>query len=178
MKKLALLIVPSILLSGCVMERMAQNDKFRQKVCSACAGRDTVMLTRTDSVVRLQVDTLVVTERDTASIYIRLGCDSIGNVYVKNMKSQQGRIISLSADLRDNILRLEAMKGREQSLVRRVRELEKRLTSEYEKEKSVIYVPEPFIPWWLYPLIPFALIGAATVIKWILPIIRRLLIGI
>ena len=58
------------LFSGCVMERMAKNPKFKNKVCQACSGRDTF-----NTVIR---DTLIETETDTAWQTIELGCDSLG----------------------------------------------------------------------------------------------------
>lgn len=182
MKKLLFLLIPVVFLSGCVMERMAKSPRFAAKVCAACAGRDTFIIKDTDSIYITQRDTLIQTERDTATMYVQLGCDSLGNVYIKDIRSKQGRITYLSTLLTSNQLTIEALKGQETALVTRVQDLQRRLTKVLESHKSEIEVPVPYIPWWVYLLIPFAVIGAIQsirlFIKYVLPIIRKALIGV
>ena len=100
MKKYSFFIVWALVLSGCVMERMAKNPKFKAKVCNACGGRDTFLVEIKDTVVE--------TETDTAWQTIELGCDSLGEVFVKEVKTRDGKILSLMSQISNGRLTVRA----------------------------------------------------------------------
>jgi hypothetical protein len=154
MKKYSVLIVLAVLFNGCVMERMAKNPVFKAKVCNACGGRDTF---------RVEVkDTIIQTETDTAWQTIELGCDSLGEVFVKDIKERDGEILRLMSQLKNGRLTVRATKEKEYIFVPRVK------TREYRS--TTIEVPTPFIPvkykilFWI--LIPFAILGLIVAVRW------------
>ena len=154
MKKYSFFIVWTLVLSGCVMERMAKNPTFKAKVCNACGGRDTFM-------VEVK-DTIVETKTDTAWQTIQLGCDSLGQVYIKSIKEKDGEILRLMSKLSKGSLTIRATKEKEYILVPRAK------TREYRS--TTIEVPKPYIPlkykilFWL--LVPFAILGLIVAIRW------------
>lgn len=154
MKKFSILVIIALMLSGCVMERMAKNPIFKAKVCNACGGRDTFM-------VEVK-DTIIETETDTAWQTIQLGCDSLGQVYIKDIKEKDGRILRLMSQLREGLLTIKATKEKEYIFVPRAR------TREYRS--TTIEIPTPYIPvkykilFWI--LVPFAVLGLIVAIRW------------
>lgn len=154
MKKYSIFIVLSLVLSSCVMERMAKNPKFKAKVCNACGGRDTFFIEVKDTVVE--------TETDTAWQTIELGCDSLGEIFIKDIKERDGKILRLLSKISNGRLTVRATKEKEYILVPRAR------TREYRS--TTIEVPKPYIPvkykilFWL--LVPFAILGLIVAIRW------------
>jgi len=140
------------------MERMTKNPKFKNKVCNACSGRDTFNV-----VVR---DTLIETETDTAWQTIELGCDSLGQVFIKEIQTRDGRILKLKSELEKSRLTIRGTKEKEYILVPRVS------TKEYRSQ--VIETEVPYIPWWAKVLFFFSAIG----IIWTLVRLTKLIIQI
>ncbi len=159
MRKLILISILPLLLTSCVTHRM-NNPKFKSKICQLCGGRDTITTTKEVQITKIEKDTLIKTEIDTALQYIYLGCDSLGNVYIKQLNQKNGKIISLNTSLKDNIIQIEALKSSESILVSKVKDLEYKLSVERSKTSSQIEIPVPYLPWWVkFILIPLAVIG-------------------
>jgi hypothetical protein len=91
MKKL-LLVLALILTTSCVTQ------KKRAKICATCP-------THTIDSIYVEkhiTDTIVKFEADSASMEALLACDSLGNVYIKELSQSQGNFLTLQAYLKNN----------------------------------------------------------------------------
>src|SRR5690606_19894792 len=150
-----------ILCSGCVLDRMAKNPVFKAKVCNSCGGRDTSIINNIDSTFIIHKDTNIVIPNDTAALRIKLECDSLGNVFIRDINNKNGKITYLNHLLKDNQLLIEALKGEQNILIEKIKEYEGKVRSQKEVKNTIVHVPEPYLPWWvkwiLYPLAPFGI---------------------
>jgi hypothetical protein len=179
MRKLILLFLITAFVVSCSIEqRMHKNPVLKNRVCSACGGRDTLKLTEKDTFIQEFRDTLIESLPDTASLNLLLRCDSLGNVYIAEMSGKDGRITYLKSLLKNNLLNITAIKQHEKQLVEKVKELERRLSLRKEKQTTYIELPVPYIPWWVkWFLYPLSVIGAIAslyaFIKWGIPLILK-----
>lgn len=180
MRKLLIAILPVLLLTACAVEqRMHRNPRFANRVCNACGGRDTLMITERDTFIREYRDTLIQSPSDTAYQRIRFACDSLGNVYISEINGKTGRITNLLSLLKNNELEIWAVKKHEQVLLKKIREYERRVRARKEKQITHIEVPVPFIPWWVkWLLYPLSAIGSISLlyimIRYVIPWIIRI----
>ena len=108
-----------------------------------------------------KTDTLVTTERDSASIQALLVCDSVGNVLIKQLEEEQGKNVALQAKLQQTnkgtALVVDCKADSLQVLVDKYREeLVQASKNLQEKTIEVKYIPD-VVKW-------FAWIGVASVL--------------
>lgn len=169
-----------ILCSGCVLDRMTKNPKFKAKVCNNCGGRDTLINNIIDSTFIIHKDTNIVVPNDTAALKLKLECDSLGNIFIRDINNKNGKITYLNYLLKDNQLLIEALKAEQNILIEKVKEYEGKIKSQKEVKSTVVHVPEPYLPWYvkwiLYPLSGFGIILLIYLfIKYLIPLIIKVI---
>ena len=111
-------------------------------------------------------------DADSAYAKLRFECDSVGNVLLVALEQEQGKRTSLELQLKDNILKIQAiqeqfevivkgLKRDKEVLIKENTELKEKLSSVQSQEKQepvIVEKPIPAIVKW------FAWIGAATVL--------------
>ena len=111
-------------------------------------------------------------DADSAYAALRLQCDSVGNVLLVALEQEQGKRTSLELQLKDNILKIQAiqeefevivkgLKRDKEVLIKENTELKEKLSSVQSQEKQepvIVEKPIPAIVKW------FAWIGAAAVL--------------
>ena len=111
-------------------------------------------------------------DADSAYAALQFECDSIGNVLVKSLEQEQGKRTSLELQLKDNILKIQAiqeefeiivkgLKRDKEVLIKENTELKEKLSSVQSQEKQEpieIEKPIPAIVRWL------AWIGGAAIL--------------
>lgn len=110
-------------------------------------------------------------DADSAYAALQFECDSLGNVLLKSLEQEQGKRISLELQLKDNILKIQAiqeqfevivkgLKRDKEVLIKENTELKEKLSSVQSQEKQkpvIVEKPIPAIVRWL------AWIGGAAV---------------
>ena len=111
-------------------------------------------------------------DADSAYAKLRFECDSVGNVLLVALEQEQGKRTSLELQLKDNILKIQAiqeqfevivkgLKRDKEVLIKENTELKEKLSSVQSQEKQepvIVEKPIPAIVKW------FAWIGAAAVL--------------
>lgn len=111
-------------------------------------------------------------DADSAYTALQLSCDSMGNVLINALEQEQGKRTSLELQLKDNILKIQAiqeefeiivkgLKRDKEVLIRENTELKEKLSSVQSQEKQepvIVEKPIPAIVRWL------AWIGGAAIL--------------
>lgn len=111
-------------------------------------------------------------DADSAYAALQFECDSLGNVLLKSLEQEQGKRTNLELQLKDNILKIQAiqeefevivkgLKRDKEVLIKENTELKEKLSSVQSQEKQepvIVEKPIPAIVKW------FAWIGAAAVL--------------
>jgi hypothetical protein len=111
-------------------------------------------------------------DADSAYAALQFECDSLGNVLLKSLEQEQGKRTSLELQLKDNILKIQAiqeefeiivkgLKRDKEVLIKENTELKEKLSSVQSQEKQepvIVEKPIPAIVKW------FAWIGAFFVV--------------
>jgi hypothetical protein len=111
-------------------------------------------------------------DADSAYTALQLRCDSLGNVFIAALEQEQGKRTSLELQLKDNILKIQAiqeefeiivkgLKRDKEVLIKENTELKEKLSSVQSKEKQepvIVEEPIPDIVKWL------AWIGGAAIL--------------
>ena len=126
-------------------------------------------------------------DADSAYAALQFECDSLGNVLIKSLEQEQGKRTNLELQLKDNILKIQAiqeefeiivkgLKRDKEVLIKENTELKEKLSSVQSQEKQepvIVEKPIPAIVKW------FAWIGAFFVVFYLVKIglwvYRRLL---
>lgn len=111
-------------------------------------------------------------DADSAYAALQFECDSLGNVLLKSLEQEQGKRINLELQLKDNILKIQAiqeqfevivkgLKRDKEVLIKENTELKEKLSSVQSQEKQepvIVEKPIPAIVRWL------AWIGGAAIL--------------
>jgi hypothetical protein len=111
-------------------------------------------------------------DADSAYAALQFECDSLGNVLIRNLEQEQGKRTSLELQLKDNILKIQAiqeqfevivksLKRDKEVLIKENTELKEKLSSTQSQEKQepvIVEKPIPDIVKWL------AWIGGAAIL--------------
>lgn len=111
-------------------------------------------------------------DADSAYAALQFECDSLGNVLIKSLEQEQGKRTSLELQLKDNILKIQAiqeefevivkgLKRDKEVLIKENTELKEKLSSVQSQEKQepvIVEKPIPAIVKW------FAWVGAFFVV--------------
>lgn len=93
------------------------------------------------------IDTVTKVVPDSALIRALLECDSLGQVHIRDLYTENGRLVKLNMELRDNLLRLRAQVESQE----RVREVI-RTDTIYEYIEVPVVVKDPVVEyrlrWW------------------------------
>jgi hypothetical protein len=111
-------------------------------------------------------------DADSAYAKLRFECDSLGNVLLVSLEQEQGKRTSLELQLKDNILKIQAiqeefevivkgLKRDKEVLIKENTELKEKLSSVQSKEKQEPVIVEKPIPAIVQV---FAWIGAAAIL--------------
>ena len=129
-------------------------------------------------------------DADSAYAALQFECDSLGKVLIKSLEQEQGKRTNLELQLKDNILKIQAiqeqfevivkgLKRDKEVLIKENTELKEKLSSVQSQEKQepvIVEKPIPAIVRWL------AWIGAASIllaIRWIvLKVYRRFVLKV
>ena len=117
-------------------------------------------------------------DADSAYTALQLSCDSMGNVLINALEQEQGKRTSLEVQLKDNILKIQAiqeefeiivkgLKRDKEVLIKENTELKEKLSSVQSQEKQepvIVEKPIPDIVKW------FAWIGAFFVVFYLVKI--------
>jgi hypothetical protein len=136
---------------------------------------DSTTHTTTDTEVKETIkesDVAQSVDADSAYAALQFECDSLGNVLLKSLEQEQGKRTNLELQLKDNILKIQAiqeefeiivkgLKRDKEVLIKENTELKEKLSSVQSQEKQepvIVEKPIPAIVKW------FAWIGAAAVL--------------
>jgi hypothetical protein len=139
MKKYFIFIL-LLLMPSCFVTR-----KQREKICNECK-------THTEHYIRDSIyikDTLVKIEPDSTYFEAFLFCDSMGNVFMRDLSLLQGRIVDLNFALKNNNLKVKAKTDTIKVYVKGATEV-RYVSIETKVEKPVKVYKEY---WWKWPLI-------------------------
>lgn len=117
-------------------------------------------------------DVAQLVDADSAYAALQFECDSLGNVLLKSLEQEQGKRTSLELQLKDNILKIQAiqeqfevivkgLKRDKEVLIKENTELKEKLSSVQSQEKKepvIVEKPIPAIVRWL------AWIGGAAIL--------------
>ena len=90
MKKVIILLVTALLLSGCMTPKKI--DRFRAIYCQQFA----------DTIIKDRPIKIPIYYNDTALLELYLECDSLGNVYQREKNTLNGKITTLQSELQNN----------------------------------------------------------------------------
>lgn len=111
-------------------------------------------------------------DADSAYAALQFECDSLGNVLLKSLEQEQGKRTSLELQLKDNILKIQAiqeefevivkgLKRDKEVLIKENTELKEKLSSVHSQEKQepvIVEKPIPDIVKWLAWIGGFAIL--------------------
>lgn len=120
-------------------------------------------------------------DADSAYAALQFECDSLGNVLLKSLEQEQGKRTNLELQLKDNILKIQAiqeefevivkgLKRDKEVLIKENTELKEKLSSVQSQEKQepvIVEKPIPAIVRWL------AWIGAAAILIAVLWVVLK-----
>ena len=174
-------IIQAIVAALCVamLEWMLQSCKTPQPVAETISStevkHDSTTHTTTETEVKETIkesDVAQSVDADSAYAALQFECDSLGNVLLVALEQEQGKRTNLELQLKDNILKIQAiqeefevivkgLKRDKEVLIKENTELKEKLSSVQSQEKQepvIVEKPIPAIVKW------FAWIGAAAVL--------------
>ena len=147
-------------------------------------NRDSITNTTTETTTTETIkesDVAQSVDADSAYAALRFECDSLGNVLIRALEQEQGKRTSLELQLKDNILKIQAiqeefevivkgLKRDKEVLIKENTELKEKLSSvqSQEKQKPVI-VKE--VPAWVEWVKWLAVIGAGFILYYVIRIV-------
>ena len=155
-----------------------------ETISSTEVNRDSTTNTTTETEVKETIkesDVAQSVDADSAYAALQFECDSLGNVLIKSLEQEQGKRTSLELQLKDNILKIQAiqeqfevivkgLKRDKEVLIKENTELKEKLSSVQSQEKQepvIVEKPIPAIVRWL------AWIGAAAILLAVLWIVLK-----
>lgn len=163
----------------CIMVWLLQSCKTPQPVAETISNtevrNDSITNTTTETTTTETIkesDVAQSIDADSAYAKLRFECDSLGNVLLVALEQEQGKRTSLELQLKDNILKIQAiqekfevivkgLKRDKEVLIKENTELKEKLSSTQLQEKQepvIVEKPIPDIVKWL------AWIGAAAIL--------------
>lgn len=117
-------------------------------------------------------------DADSAYAALRLQCDSVGNVLLVALEQEQGKRTSLELQLKDNILKIQAiqekfevivkgLKRDKEVLIKENTELKEKLSSVQSQEKQEPVVIKE-VPAWVEWVKWFAVVGAGFILYYLI----------
>ena len=174
-------IIQTIVAAGCVamLVWMLQGGKIPQPIAETISNTEVKHDSTTNTTTEIttnetikESDVAQSVDADSAYTALQLSCDSMGNVLINALEQEQGKRTSLELQLKDNILKIQAiqeefeiivkgLKRDKEVLIRENTELKEKLSSVQSQEKQepvIVEKPIPAIVRWL------AWIGGAAIL--------------
>ena len=155
-----------------------------ETISSTEVNRDSTTNTTIETEVKETIkesDVAQSVDADSAYAALQFECDSLGNVLIKSLEQEQGKRTNLELQLKDNILKIQAiqeefevivkgLKRDKEVLIKENTELKEKLSSVQSQEKQepvIVEKPIPAIVCWL------AWIGAASILLVVLWVVLK-----
>ena len=117
-------------------------------------------------------------DADSAYAALQFECDSLGNVLIRALEQEQGKRISLEVQLKDNILKIQAiqeqfevivkgLKRDKEVLIKENTELKEKLSSVQSQEKQEPVIVKE-VPAWVEWVKWLAVIGAGFILYYLI----------
>lgn len=166
--------VVALMLSGCKTPQPVAETISNTEVRNDSITNTTTETTTTETIKESDVAQSV--DADSAYAALQFECDSLGNVLIRDLEQEQGKRTSLEVQLKDNILKIQAIqeqfevivKGLQRDkevLIKENTELKEKLSSTQLQEKQepvIVEKPIPDIVKWL------AWIGAGFILYYVI----------
>lgn len=157
---------------GCHTQQLIAEKISNTEVKSDSIKNTTIETTTIETIKESDVAQSV--DADSAYAALQFKCDSLGNVLLVALEQEQGKRTSLEVQLKDNILKIQAiqekfevivkgLKRDKEVLIKENTELKKKLSSTQSQEKQdPVIIKE--VPGWVDWVKWFAWIGVASVL--------------
>lgn len=117
-------------------------------------------------------------DADSAYAALQFECDSLGNVLIRDLEQEQGKRTSLELQLKDNILKIQAiqeefeiivkgLKREKEVLIKENTELKEKLSSVQSQEKQEPVIVKE-VPAWVEWVKWLAVIGAGFILYYVI----------
>ncbi len=120
--------------------------KYKQAKCrqwNCCPTvKDSTVTIKKDSLIFIKVP--VVNPVDHANLMAYLKCDSLGQVYIQDNTTLNGRVISLEAYIRNNILSVTAVKAQEVDTAA----IQAMVSKEYQYKEKIVEKQVNYLTKW------------------------------
>lgn len=174
-----LLILACIILAWLITACKTPQTIVQTEVKHDSTTHTTTETTTTETIKESDVAQSV--DADSAYAALQFECDSLGNVLLKSLEQEQGKRTNLELQLKDNILKIQAiqeqfevivkgLKRDKEVLIKENTELKEKLSSTQSQEKQepvIVEKPIPAIVCWL------AWIGAASILLAVLWVVLK-----
>ena len=144
-------------------------------------NRDSTTNTTTETEVKETIkesDVAQSVDADSAYAALQFECDSLGNVLLKSLEQEQGKRTNLELQLKDNILKIQAiqeqfdvivkgLKRDKEVLIKENTELKEKLSSAKLKEKQEPIVVKE-VPGWVNWIKWLAVVGAGFILYYVI----------
>lgn len=157
---------------GCHNQKLIAEKISNTEVKSDSIKNTTIETTTIETIKESDVAQSV--DADSAYAALQFKCDSLGNVLLVALEQEQGKRTSLEVQLKDNILKIQAIQEKfevivkglqrdKEVLIKENTELKKKLSSTQSQEKQdPVIIKE--VPGWVDWVKWFAWIGVASVL--------------
>ena len=157
---------------GCHTQQLIAEKISNTEVKSDSIKNTTIETTTIETIKESDVAQSV--DADSAYAALQFKCDSLGNVLLVALEQEQGKRTSLEVQLKDNILKIQAIQEKfevivkglqrdKEVLIKENTELKKKLSSTHSQEKQdPVIIKE--VPGWVDWVKWFAWIGVASVL--------------
>lgn len=157
---------------GCHTQQLIAEKISNTEVKSDSIKNTTIETTTIETIKESDVAQSV--DADSAYAALQFKCDSLGNVLLVALEQEQGKRTSLEVQLKDNILKIQAIQEKfevivkglqrdKEVLIKENTELKKKLSSTQSQEKQdPVIIKE--VPGWVDWVKWFAWIGVASVL--------------
>lgn len=173
MRKFITILLFAFLCIGCKQLSPVVNNTTTEVVNDSVAN--TTIETETKETIK-ESDVAQSVDADSAYAALQFECDSLGNVLIRDLEQEQGKRTSLEVQLKDNILKIQAiqeefevivkgLKRDKEVLIKENTELKEKLSSVQTQEKQepvIVEKPIPDIVKWL------AWIGAGFILYYLI----------
>lgn len=169
----------------CIMVWLLQSCKTPQPVAETISNtevrNDSITNTTTETTTTETIkesDVAQSVDADSAYAKLRFECDSLGNVLLVALEQEQGKRTSLELQLKDNILKIQAIQDKFEIIVKGLKrdkevlikentELKEKLSSVQSQEKqNPVIVKE--VPAWVEWVKWLAVIGAGFILYYVI----------
>ena len=125
-----------------------------------------------------EIDVAQSVDADSAYAALQFECDSLGNVLIRDLEQEQGKRTSLELQLKDNILKIQAiqeefevivkgLKRDKEVLIKENTELKEKLSSVQSQEKQEPVIVKE-VPAWVEWVKWLAVIGAGFILYYVI----------